>query len=314
MKKIWVLYTGGTIGMVQGEHGLRPDTALAGTALVPFAGSLHFDWHVCQPLIDSSAVQPRDWAQWRSLIEQKLPDYDGVLVLHGTDTLAYTANLLALTLHTQNKPVILTGAQKPFNAACSDAPNNLRTAVEALQRDDIHEVLLAFDGRLFPAVGSSKVSTETDAGFANHHFGTWQPQHAKSSLHTSRSFNPDITVLPLWLTPAHSVQAAAYSLRHCPADAAVLMSYGHGNAPDDAALLQAMRDFTAADKPLLNISQVAHGCAAAVYAQGNALRQSGAVQGGKCTIETATVLLMLAVHHRWNAAQIEQELQRLQLL
>ena len=88
MKKIWVLYTGGTIGMVQGEHGLRPDTALAGTALAPFACRLHFDWHVCQPLIDSSAVQPRDWAQWRLLIEQKLPDYDVVLVLLGTVTKA----------------------------------------------------------------------------------------------------------------------------------------------------------------------------------------------------------------------------------
>ena len=67
MKRIFVLYTGGTIGMIERVNGLRPDTQMVETALTPFSGSLKFDWHVCDPLIDSSAVTPHDWANWLAL-------------------------------------------------------------------------------------------------------------------------------------------------------------------------------------------------------------------------------------------------------
>ena len=92
-QKIFVLYTGGTIGMTQSSAGLRPDTALVDKALAPFSDGLDFVWHVCQPLIDSSAVTLQNQRDWLELIIAKLPDYDGILVLHGTDTMAYTANL-----------------------------------------------------------------------------------------------------------------------------------------------------------------------------------------------------------------------------
>ena len=321
MKRIFVLYTGGTIGMTQSEHGLRPDTQIVHTALAPYASSLHLDWHVCEPLIDSSAVSPQHWAEWLEIVQQKLSQYDGVLVLHGTDTLAYTANLFALALGKLDKPLILTGSQKPFGTDDSDAPKNLLTAVNALLRDDVREVLLAFNGDLFRAVGSSKVSTETDAGFANAHFGVWNDESVapsiasqQSSLHLNRAFNPNIRVLPLLLIPAHSVQAATHALNTFDADAAILLSYGHGNAPNDSDLLAAIAQFTQQGKLLLNISQVQQGCAAAVYAQGSALRQSGAIQGGKCNLETATALLMLAAHNRWTAQEVELVLRDWQLL
>lgn len=162
-QKIFVLYTGGTIGMTQSSAGLRPDTALVDKALAPFSDGLDFEWHVCQPLIDSSAVTLQNQRDWLELIIAKLPDYDGILVLHGTDTMAYTANLFALSLQGLDKPVILTGSQWPYDAANSDAPRNLATAVSAFSLK-LKQVAIAFDGKLFPAVGSSKVSTETAAG------------------------------------------------------------------------------------------------------------------------------------------------------
>lgn len=310
MKHIFVLYTGGTIGMTETAHGLAPDTAIVQTALTPFSGSLKFDWHICNPLIDSSAVTPHDWAQWLHILQQQIPHYDGVLVLHGTDTLAYTANLLALALNTGGKPVILTGAQKPFSNPGSDAPANLNTAVDALLRDDIHEVLLAFNGQLFAAVGSSKISTETDNGFGNSHFGTWQPQQATPQLSSSlnKRFDPDIHTAALLLTPGWGSKAAAAVLQHNQTDAAALLSYGHGNAPADADLLHAAEQFAVQGKILLNISQVPQGCAAAVYAQGSALRRAGVINGGKCTVETAIVLLMLAAANRWTPQQMQQAL------
>ncbi len=169
-QKIFVLYTGGTIGMTQSSAGLRPNTALVDKALAPFSDGLDFEWHVYQPLIDSSAVTLQNQRDWLELIIAKLPDYDGILVLHGTDTMAYTANLFALSLQGLDKPIILTGSQWPYDATNSDAPRNLATAVSAFSLK-LKQVAIAFGGKLFPAVGSSKVSTETAAGFDNLHFG-----------------------------------------------------------------------------------------------------------------------------------------------
>lgn len=315
MKNIFVLYTGGSIGMTESPEGLQPDTAIVDTALAPFSGSLNFTWHVCQPLIDSSAVSPQHWAEWLAILQSELPKYDGVLVLHGTDTLAYTANILALALDTLGKPVILTGAQKPFGTPNSDAPLNLQTAVNALQRDDVKEVLLAFNGDLFPAVGVSKCSTMVDAGFANHHFGTWQPENPAPAFNDlPRRFDPDQRVGTFFLTPGIGVKAAAHTLRTFPLNAAILMTYGHGNAPADIDLMDAIHQLTEKKRLVLNISQVLEGEAAAVYAQGSRLRNSGAINGGKCNVETATALLLLASGNDWKRSDVCDELRRLKLL
>lgn len=315
MKNIFVLYTGGSIGMTESPEGLQPDTAIIDTALTPFAEYLNFEWHVCQPLIDSSAVSPQHWAEWLDILQEALPKYDGVLVLHGTDTLAYTANVLALTLNTQGKPVILTGAQKPFGTENSDAPLNLETAVNALKRDDVHEVLLAFNGALFSAVGTTKCSTMVDAGFANHHFGTWSPERPAPQFNDlPRRFDPDQRVGTFFLTPGIGVKSVAHCLQTFPLQAAVLMSYGHGNAPADIDLLDAIHQVTSRKRLVLNISQVPEGEAAAIYAQGSRLRASGAINGGKCNVETAVALLTLASGNDWTVADVQSELKRLNLI
>ena len=169
-QKIFVLYTGGTIGMTQSSEGLRPDTALVSQALSPFSDDLDFEWHVCNPLIDSSSVTLQHWRDWLDIIAAKLSSCDGILILHGTDSMAYTANLLALALQGLGKPIVLTGSQWPYAAENSDAPRNLSTAVAAFSLK-LKQTVIAFDGKLYPAVGSSKVSTETAAGFDNPHFG-----------------------------------------------------------------------------------------------------------------------------------------------
>lgn len=326
--KIFVLYTGGTIGMRNDVGGLRPDTALASEALVPFAGRFCFEWHVCEPLIDSSAVTLADWHGWLRLTAGKAESCDGVLVLHGTDTMAYTANLFALALQGFGKPVVFTGSQKPYGAHRSDAPANLATAAAAFGLDGLRETVIAFNGRLFPAVGSSKTSTEQDDGFGNPHFGAlarwssalgWhdvklRPSETGAQGLQVRPLNPQAKVVCATLAPGFTARAFADGLCNSGADAVVLQSYGHGNAPSDAGFIDAVRRFTAQGGLVLNISQVPQGNAAAVYAQGGALRQAGVVNGGKANLETATALLTLAVSGGWQAERVRQELAALGLV
>ncbi|WP_416192196.1 asparaginase [Neisseria sp. CCUG12390] len=329
-QKIFVLYTGGTIGMSQSSDGLHPDTELVGKALQPFSDGLEFDWHVCEPLIDSSAVTLENWRDWLDILAEKLPHCDGVLVLHGTDTMAYTANLFALALQGLDKPVVFTGSQWPYDAPDSDAPLNLATAVAAFETA-LPQVLIAFNGKIYPAVGSSKVSTETAAGFDNPHFGAWAQWNesdgfqlvARPSEKRTESVSDGLKVLPLnpearvvcqTLTPGFAVNHFSDGLNHTAAQAVILQSYGHGNAPSDKGLIEAVQTFTARGGLLLNISQVQQGCAAAVYAQGSALRRAGVVNGGKCNLETATALLTLAVSNGWNAETVRQKLHALGLV
>lgn len=326
-KRIFVLYTGGTIGMVEGADGLKPDARLSQT-LMPSADGILFDWHVCRPLIDSSAVRVEDWQAWLELVRGKLADYDGMLILHGTDTLAYTANLFALALPDAGKPIVLTGAQLPFSAEGSDALLNVQSAAAAFLLPDWCGVRIAFGGRLLPAVGSSKVSTESMQGFDNPHFGAaavwqngaWQPCGGaagwtkQAANHLPRVLKPSADTVVYTLVPGMMQHHIAQDLQRTSARAAVLQSYGHGNTPDDENLISAVRQFAEGGGILLNISQAVQGRAAAVYEQGGALRRAGAVQGGKCNLETAAVLTLLAAGNAWTADDMRGELARLGLL
>ncbi|MDO4696146.1 MAG: asparaginase [Neisseria sp.] len=327
-KRIFVLYTGGTIGMVPGADGLMPDEGLA-QMLMPSANGMIFDWYICRPLIDSSAVRLEDWKTWLELVRSKLVEYDGILILHGTDTLAYTANLFALALPDVDKPIVLTGAQLPFHAPQSDAPLNVQTAAAVFTLPDVRGVWIAFGRRLLQAVGSSKVSTEHARGFDNPHFGAaavwqhgaWQlcggsggflSENAADNL--PRSLRPSADTAVYTLVPGMMQHYIAQDLRRKTARAVVLQSYGHGNTPDDEAFISAVRQFAESGGILLNISQSVQGRAAAVYEQGSALRQAGAVQGGKCNLETASVLAVLAAGNAWTADDMRCELLRLNLL
>lgn len=326
-KKIFVLYTGGTIGMSESQQGLAPDTALVETALTPFAYAYSFDWHICRPLIDSSAVTLTDWYDWLKLLREKSAAYDGILVLHGTDTLAYTANLFALALPDLKQPIVITGSQRPYHAERSDAPLNLATAIAALELN-LPQTVIAFNGKLFPAVGSSKTSTEHTDGFDNPHFGAlgkwsarqgWHDLNLRPSekVHTSlykQPLNTQTKVICHTLVPGFSAEALSDGLSHTAADALILQSYGHGNAPSHPAFIQTLHNFTASGRLVLNISQVKQGNAAAVYAQGSALRQAGVANGGKANLETALVLLTLAVSNGLDSEQLQAELAALRLL
>ncbi len=322
--RYFVLYTGGTIGMRKSEYGLKPDAAVLEKALRPFESEDSFDWHICDPLIDSSAVQPEHWKAWLDILREKINDYDGILILHGTDTMAYTANLLAFALPKLNKPVILTGSQWPFEAVDSDAPANLETAVAALNLPLCQEVAIAFNGALWRAVGSSKVSTETVAGFSTPHYpplGLWDGKswsNLREASYWQRNdvfapvdvlpIDPDLEIAVITFQPATPIKGIIRYLNDSQLPATILQTYGHGNSPTQAELITAMKRYRSRGNVLLNISQVKRGYVAALYAQGHALIQTGVVSGGKWNLETAVAKLIVGLSAGLRGSDLENML------
>lgn len=309
--KYWVLYTGGTIGMRKTELGFVPDLALVEKALLPFEKNDTFVWHVCDPLIDSSALEVNHWQDWLNLIRDNIHEYDGILILHGTDTMAYTANMLAFALKGLNKPVVLTGSQWPYGTPNSDAPLNLETAIAALNLPLCQEVCIAFNGALWQAIGSSKVSTETAAGFSTPHYpplGIWNGRHWQDLQRDAflisddvqnnvevLNVGEDIRLAVITVHPAFSASSVAKYLDETTDPAVIIQSYGHGNAPEYADTLEAMRSYINRGNVIVNISQVKQGHVASLYAQGHSLVQVGVVNGGKWNLETAVGKLVVGL-------------------
>ncbi|KIA79346.1 L-asparaginase, partial [Chromobacterium piscinae] len=146
MSRILVLYTGGTIGMDHTPEGLAPVPGLLPRLLQRFERpGLEFDIVEFAQLIDSSAITPRQWNEIIDALVSRYAQYDGFVVIHGTDTMAYTASVLAFALQGLAKPVVLTGAQLPLVHPRSDGWANLADAFEAACQPDLHEVAIAFN-------------------------------------------------------------------------------------------------------------------------------------------------------------------------
>lgn len=156
-KKILLLSTGGTIASVVSDAGLVPKES--GEQLINMLGELPYDITVEDILqLDSSNIQPEEWKLIAEKIFENRNKYDGIVVSHGTDTMAYTASMLAFMLQNINIPVVLTGSQVPINVVLSDAPDNLRLAF-AVAASCCPNIYLAFDRKVMLGCRSVKVRT-----------------------------------------------------------------------------------------------------------------------------------------------------------
>ena len=159
MKHILLLSTGGTIASRPGTDGLEP--GLSGEELVAGLGDMegHFDVSVRQILnLDSSNIQAEEWQLIARSVYDSLPDYDGIIITHGTDTMAYTASMLSFMLPGLQKPVVLTGSQIPMGNLLTDARNNLFCALAAVDAD-IRGVSIAFNRHIIRGCRAVKVRT-----------------------------------------------------------------------------------------------------------------------------------------------------------
>ncbi|MCB5162923.1 asparaginase domain-containing protein [Marinomonas algarum] len=322
--KIYIAYTGGTIGMVSSEHGLVPDAAfaeqLAGT-LDQFKEYEHeFVVEGYDTLIDSSNASPKDWQKIARDVESKWAGFDAFIVLHGTDTMAYTAAALFYMIAPSNKPIIVTGSQVPMFHARSDALNNVLGSVSACE-EQVKGVFLFFANRLIEGDRAHKSHTQDWQAFSSPNkseFGLlgidwiWRDSDFIPLLSNSpMTFRiPEmeegaVTILPVF----PGVQAEHWQgLLNNKVKGAVLLSYGAGNAPDkNPALLAILKQASDRGVVIVNVSQCGAGSVAAgAYATSVPLIKSGVVSGKDSTFEAAFVRLHVLIGLGLESGEIKE--------
>jgi len=314
MRRILIIYTGGTIGMVHDSktNSLKPFDFEKITAQVPELS--RFDYqisaHSFHPLIDSSNMQPNNWIELVKTIEKNYNSYDGFVILHGTDTMAYTASALSFMLENLQKPIILTGSQLPIGEIRTDAKENLITAIEiaAAQRDDlksiIQEVCIFFDYKLFRGNRSSKFSSSKFEAFHSPNF----PSLAETGVHirykkdllkynSERNLktyiNLDKNIGLLKIFPGMSEGFVRNVISTPGLKALVLETFGAGNAPTDDWFIKLLQSAIKNGLIILNITQ----CGGGAVEQGRyetsvKLKEIGVISGRDMTTESAITKLM----------------------
>lgn len=343
-KKVLVVYAGGTIGCA-GEP-LKPMAAgLFESLLRPHAAA---DWPALswqldsfEVPLDSASMQPAHWVRLAQHIIDAYADYDAFVILHGTDTMAWSAAALSFLLLGLDKPVILTGAQRPLAQADSDAPANLRLAMHAAVLG-VPEVCIAFGGQLLRGNRAIKIHAFSDGAFASPDYpalGVWQdgallpdasaglppPPHwmalsdglvrslAHERLRQIEVGLGEASVIALNLFPGLSAGLLRTVLQHTRpvVRGLVLSAYGAGNAPDSTELLEALRAAHAAGVVTVVVTQTrGGGVDLGQYETGEGLRQAGAIGGGDMTAETALAKLVFLVAQQLPQKEIEQALAR----
>ncbi|MCR5709720.1 MAG: asparaginase [Bacteroidales bacterium] len=316
-RKILLIYTGGTIGMKA-----NPKTKLLEpfdfTQIMEEVPELrNFEFHIdtvsFDPLIDSSDAQPAFWIKLAEMIRDNYAGYCGFVILHGTDTMAYTASALSFMLENLEKPVILTGSQLPIGMLRTDGKENLIDSLElAAARDPegrpyVSEVCIYFETELFRGNRTTKFSAEAFRAFHSANYpvlaevGT-HIRYNRAALYRPKEWGRplllhtrlDTRVAILKMFPGITEPYVRSVLSTDNLRAVVLETYGSGNAPSFPWFLKALSDFTSSGGIVVNVTQCQTGNVdMGTYANGDTLRQAGVVCGGDMTTEAAVTKLFV---------------------
>lgn len=309
MKHILLLATGGTIASrPTAAGGLAPMiTSDELLACVPeLAGGCHID-AVQLFNLDSTSVGPEQWAQIAAEVRRNYDKYDGFVITHGTDTMAYTAAALSYMIQQSPKPVVLTGSQKSIYNRDTDARNNLYRAVLYACHDSAWGVQLVFDGKVILGTRARKTRTKSFNAFSSIDYpntAEFRDLRLIPFLTKPRDLGPvrfyeklDPAVFVLRLVPGMRADIIPLLAGHCKA--LILESFGVGGLPggDDGELFAAVRDWCAAGRLVVFTTQVPHeGSDLAVYEVGRAAKAlPGVLEARDMTPEAAAVKLMWAL-------------------
>lgn len=316
-KNIYVAYTGGTIGMKKSQQGYVPDKGHL-TASINALPEFHreempiFTINEYQPLIDSSNMTPRDWQHIADDIKHHYDDYDGFVVLHGTDTMAYTSSALSFMFENLNKPIIVTGSQIPLSQLRSDGQVNVLNALYIAANYPINEVGLFFNNKLYRGNRSIKAYADGFNAFDSPNMPPLLEAgininivagEVSSRIDQQAVIVRNITPQPIGvvhLYPGISAQVIENVIRQ-PVKALILRSYGVGNAPQDNALLACLSKAKEQEIVVVNCSQCIKGRVnMSGYATGNALSEAGVISGQDMTLEATLTKLHYLLSQQLN--------------
>ncbi len=310
---ILLIYTGGTIGMIADSNSgaLVPFNFKNIDKQIPELSRFNYNlgFHCFEPILDSSNMNPKVWVELAQIIEKNYEDYDGFVVLHGSDTMAYTASALSFLLENLNKPVIFTGSQLPLGVLRTDGRENLITAIEiaANKEEDtpiVPEVCIYFENRLMRANRTTKYNAENFNAFVSGNLplladvGVYikynkniilKPNFKKLKVHKQM----DTAVAVLKLFPGINAKFVNSFLSISGLKAIVLESFGSGNAPSEPWFLDFLKTAINNRLIILNVTQcmtgaVEHG----KYETSIKLEEIGVISGRDITTEAALAKLM----------------------
>lgn len=318
-RSVLLIYTGGTIGMVNDPKTglLEPFDFEQITHQVPELEKFPFqiDSFAFENPLDSSNMHPKIWVDLAKIIHDNYEQYDGFVILHGSDTMAYTASALSFSLENLSKPVILTGSQLPIGTIRTDGKENLITAIEIAGSYEnniplVPEVAIYFEYQLYRGNRSTKVNAEHFEAFVSYNY----PKLAEAGVHIkynrwairpyvnqplvlNTAFDQHVGVLPLF--PGITQENLSHFFDTPGIRCAILQTYGAGNAPSALWFEEAINYGIQKGISIFNITQCLAGSVdQGKYGTSNIFRKAGVVSGKDMTIEAAvTKLMFLAGKH-----------------
>lgn len=312
---VLLIYTGGTIGMNRNPQtgALEPFKFEHLLSNVPELAqfSTHIATYQFTPPIDSSNMSPRLWIELTHIIADNYDKYNGFVILHGTDTMAFTASALSYMLENLTKPVILTGSQLPIGQLRTDGKENLITSIEIASakhpdgRAIMPEVGIYFNGHLMRGNRTTKQSADNFNAFESFNYPHLADAGVNISYREDLILKPDYSkpmtphfrldnnVIVFTIFPGIREDLVRHVIATPNLRSIVMRTFGSGNAPQSPWLIKALKEASANGKTIINISQCMAGSVEmGRYDTGYQLKSAGVISGHDSTVESAVTKLM----------------------
>jgi len=288
----------------------------------------HIDNIAFEHPVDSSDMGPDDWKKIVRIIEDNYDKYDGFVILHGTDTMAYSASVLSFMLENLSKPVILTGSQLPIGKMRTDGRENLITALEiAVDKDSegnasVPEVCIFFQNLLMRGNRTTKINAENFSAFHSYNYPVLAEAgtHIKFDHHLIHhplknsipqfhySLNPDVTILKLFPGISDNCVKAVFTNPYLKG--VVLETFGAGNSPSHPPFFAIIEEAIKREIVIVNVTQCVSGAVEPDrYAGGKTLQTIGVLSGYDMTTEAAVTKLMFLFGHGLTSEEVRERMQ-----
>ncbi|MBI2785093.1 MAG: asparaginase [Legionella longbeachae] len=323
-KRILIINTGGTISCINTKNGYEPALGYVASVLQQITLLKHKDMpeyiiKEYDPLLDSSNMTVHDWNRIAKDIADNYEHFDGFIIFHGTDTMAYTASALSFMLEHLGKPVIITGSQIPLSEVRNDAIDNVVTSLWICAHQPVHEVCIYFNQRLLRGNRTQKVSSQGFKAFDSPNF----PHLASIGIEIKvqknlllklpqKKFFRLQTVEPQFIAnfrlfPGFATDVLAYILNQ-PLRALILETYGAGNAQNnDPRFLKLLQDACARGVIIINCTQCQQGGVKMnQYATGHALKNAGLISGHDMTQEAVHCKLLYLLSKKLDILEVKK--------